>query len=319
MYCAAAVRTPAEAAHGARLEQEWRRQEGLRSEARDELDAARRQLTELENLEARGPAMQTEAEAALEGARAGAAQAESAQRAANARVALFHAAGIAHRAASPADYEACTHRATLALARRASAAGVHRFVFLSSVSAGPDAGPYGYWKWRTEEDLKSAYRDSPMEVVLVRPALVYGPGAKANLKLLIGAVRRGLPTPPAGRPRSMIGLPDLCEALCLMLDVDPGRGRVFFATDGEPYDLQRMHRAFCEALGRRPGRAWSPLWCWRLACNLLDALRRRRIGETFQQLFGGEEFSNAELCQAMSWQPRHRLEDLAAAMVESGS
>jgi UDP-glucose 4-epimerase len=165
---------------------------------------------------------------------------------------LFHAAGIAHRAALPADYEAFNHRATLALAARACAASVRRFVFLSSVSAGPDAGPYGYWKWRTEEDLTSAYRDSPMEVILVRPALVYGPGAKANLKLLIDAVRLGLPAPPAGRPRSMIALPDLCEALCLMLYTDPGSGRVFFATDGEHYDLQRMHRAFCAALGPAP-------------------------------------------------------------------
>ena len=230
---------------------------------------------------------------------------------------LFHTAGIAHRGASADDYESATFDTTLALAERASAAGVSRFVFLSTVNAGPDAQPYGYWKWRTEETLRSTYESTPMEVVSVRPALVYGPGAKANLELLMGAVRRGLPTPPPGAPRSMIGLPDLCDVLCLLVDIDPGRGRVLIATDGQAYDLQRMHRAFAVAMGRPIGRAWLPLWSWRLACGILDILRRRSVGGTFEQLFGGSEQSNQELCRALSWQPRQQLEDLAVAMVEA--
>ena len=230
---------------------------------------------------------------------------------------VFHAAGIAHRAASPADYEVFNYRATLDLAARAQAAGVSRFVFLSSVNAAPAADPYGYWKWRTEETLREAYAQTAMAVVTVRPALVYGPGAKANLKRLIAAVRRGLPTPPAGRPRSMIGLPDLCNALYLMLEIDPGHGAVFYATDGESYDLSRIHRAFCEALGREAGRPWLPLWCWRLGCALLDLKAGSPPGETFQRLFGGGEFSNEALCQALAWRPRYVLEDLAPAMVES--
>ena len=230
---------------------------------------------------------------------------------------LFHVAGIAHRAASPADYEAFNHRATLALAERANEAGVGRFVFLSSVNAGPDAEPYGYWKWRTEEALRDTYAGGAMEVIVIRPALVYGPGARANLQLLIEAVRRGLPTPPPGKARSMIGLPDLCDALCLLLDIDPGRGGVFHATDGQSYDLRRMHRAFCDALGRRPGRDWLPLWVWRLGCGALDLARRRRPGGTFQRLFDGAEYSNEALCRALGWQPRYRLEDLATAMVEA--
>jgi nucleoside-diphosphate-sugar epimerase len=232
---------------------------------------------------------------------------------------VFHAAGIAHRAASPADYEAVNYRATLDLAARADAAGVIRFVFLSSVNAGPTAEPYGYWKWRAEEALREMYAQSAMSVVTVRPALVYGPGAKANLKRLLAAVRRGLPTPPAGQPRSMIGLPDLCDALYRMLEFDPGRGTVFYATDGESYDLRRIHRAFCQALGRDVGRPWLPLWCWRLGCGLLDLRGGGRLGETFQRLFGGGEFSNAALCQALSWQPRYTLEDLAPAMVDSAA
>jgi UDP-glucose 4-epimerase len=233
---------------------------------------------------------------------------------------LYHTAGIAHRAAAPTEYETANHLATLALASRASAAGVDRFVFLSSINADPGAEPYGYWKWRTEEELRQDYAETAMEVVIVRPALVYGPGAKANLRRLIDAVRRGLPAPPpGGQTRSMIGLPDLCDALCAMLEVDPGRGSVFHATDGEAYDLKRIYCAFCTAMGREPGRAWLPMWAWRLGCALLDLLRMRHPGVTFGRLFGGTEYSNEALCRALAWQPKQQLEDLAPAMVEAAA
>jgi UDP-glucose 4-epimerase len=228
---------------------------------------------------------------------------------------IYHLAGIAHRAAAPGDYEAVNYRATLDLAARAAAFGARRFIFVSSVNAGPEATAYGYWKWRAEQALASAYAEGNMGVTVIRPALVYGPGAKANLRLLMSAIRRGLPTPPGGETRSMIGLPDLCDALVLMLDVDPGRGRIFFATDGEPYDLQRVHRALATAMGHSPGRAWLPRWCWWVGCTALDLLRGRRPGDTYPRLFGGGEYSNAALREVLGWRPQHRLEDLAPAMV----
>ncbi len=230
---------------------------------------------------------------------------------------VFHAAGVAHRAASAADYEAFNHSATLDLASRALKAGVRRFVFLSSVNAGPDAEPYGFWKWTTEQALTADYAGTSMQVVHVRPALVYGPGAKANLKLLIAAVRRGLPMPPVGSPRSMVGLGDLCEALTLLLDVDPGHGQVLVASDGQAYDIQRIVRAFAVAAGRSPGEPWLPRWCWRSGCFLLDVIRRRTPGASYEQLFGGDEHSNTALREALGWQPTQCLEDVAAAMVEA--
>ena len=232
---------------------------------------------------------------------------------------VYHAAGIAHRSADPADYQTCNYRATLDLAHRAADAGVQRFVFLSSVNAGEAAEPYGYWKWRTEQALLSAYAEGAMSVVILRPALVYGPGARGNLQLLIKAVRRGLPTPPAGKSRSMISVEDLCDALCRIADVDPGRGVILTATDGQSYDLQRLHRAFALALGRRPSRPWLPLWCWWAASLGADLLRRRRPGDLYTRLFDGALFSNQRLCDALGWVPRQRLEDVAGDMVGEGA
>ncbi len=230
--------------------------------------------------------------------------------------AVFHCAGIAHRSASNQDYRTHNFQASLLLAQRCAEAGVVRFIFLSSVIAVDAADDYGRWKLRTEEELLSEYRDSAMNVVVLRPALVYGPGAGGNLARLLALVQRGMPTPPPGQPRSMVGLKDLCAALCLLTEIDPGRGQVFFITDGEAYDLQRIHRCFAEATGRTVGPPRWPGWCWRLACGLYDTLRLAPFsGATYRRLFDGREYSNAALCQALGWRPSERLEDVAPGMV----
>ncbi len=230
--------------------------------------------------------------------------------------ALYHCAGIAHRAASEADYEEHNYRASLALAERAAAAGVRRFIFLSSVNAAEAGDAYGYWKSRTEQSLVDAHAGASMSVVIVRPALVYGAGARANLQRLVSLVQRGMPTPPPGQARSMIGLPDLCEALYRLTEVDVGHGRVLCATDGQSYSLARLHGAIARGLGREPGPSRLPAWSWRLACLAFDSLRGQpRSGRTFERLFSGTEYSNRELCEALSWQPRDCFEDLVPAML----
>jgi UDP-glucose 4-epimerase len=229
---------------------------------------------------------------------------------------VFHCAGIAHRAASEAEYEAHNYQATLALARRAADAGARRFVFLSSVNASEAEDPYGYWKQRTENALIDGYGDSAMGAVVVRPALVYGAGARGNLRRLIRLVQRGMPTPPPGRARSMIGLPDLCEALCLLTEIDPGHGRILCATDGQSYTLARLHAAIARSLGREPGPPRWPPWCWRVACSGLDLLRGRPgSGQTHARLFEGREYDNAEIRATLSWQPRDSFEDLLPQML----
>ena len=156
-----------------------------------------------------------------------------------------------------------------------------------------------------------------MSIVTVRPALVYGPGARANLQRLIQLVRYRMPTPPAGNPRSMIGLADLCDALCRLAEVEPGHGSVLTATDGEAYTLARLHAAISRGLGREPGAAWLPLWSWRTACLLFDTLRGApRRGGTFERLFSGSVHSNESLCTALGWQPRERFEDLVPVILD---
>jgi UDP-glucose 4-epimerase len=230
---------------------------------------------------------------------------------------VFHCAGIAHMTASPAEYEWVNFDATLALAALAAAAGVKRFIFFSSIKAAESAGPYGYWKWRAEQSLEAQYADSAMAVVIVRPSLVYGPGVKGNLPMLIQAISRGLPAPPEGEPRSMVALADLCQAMVLVTRSETSGVRRYTVSDDQPYTLGRLYRAIRAGLGRPPARRWLPTWTWRLGCLCLDLLRRQRRGETsYEKLFGSSSHSDPAFARDFGWQPARQFEDELPAMLE---
>jgi nucleoside-diphosphate-sugar epimerase len=246
---------------------------------------------------------------------------------------VFHLAGIAHQNAPASAYREVNELATLQLARLSAAAGVGSFVFLSSVKAmGPatNAGerseqdcsapddPYGWSKWSAENALQAEFARGPMGVVILRPALVYGPVPKGNLALLARAVRAGLPRPPDLGARSMVSVADLVDLLCLVgREPQPGV-RTFIASDGERYSTRFVYDQLKLAQGRPVGRAWLPTAGWRLAAALLD-LRRGRQGETtFDKLFGTELYSNRAVLAATPWQPRLRLQDVASRMMSPG-
>ncbi len=245
--------------------------------------------------------------------------------------AVCHLAGIAHRQALPAEYEAINHLASLRLARAAARAGVRCFIYLSSVKAmGPanDArvraeedrvparDPYGRSKWEAEVDLRREFAAGPMAVVILRPALVYGPGAAGNLQLLARGVRCGLPRPPLSGERSMIGLFDLVELVAgICHDPPPAGVHTWIVSDGERHTTQGLYDLLRQALGKGRGRAWLPAWGWRLGASLLDRLRPRDSTPTYERLFGTELYSNAALLAATDWRPHCRVEEAAAALV----
>ena len=242
---------------------------------------------------------------------------------------VFHLAGIAHQQAQESAYQQLNYRATLSLARRAAAAGVKCFIFLSSVKAmgppgsgrarsendcTPPADPYGRSKWRAECALREEFSSAAMSVVILRPALVYGANAKGNLTRLAAGVRRGLPRPPAQGARSMLALQDLVDLLC-QVAVDPPAGvRTWIVCDDRSYSTRTLYDALRHASGKGRGIAWLPRWGWRLGAAMLDMFSRG--GEsTYSKLFGTELYSNAALLAEMAWRPRGRLEDVIKDMV----
>jgi UDP-glucose 4-epimerase len=242
---------------------------------------------------------------------------------------VYHLAGIAHQRAPVQQYEAVNYRATLALAEAAERAGVRLFVYLSSVKAmGPSSGddprcegevappsePYGLSKWQAECALRERFVGSAMAVVILRPALVYGPCAQGNLQWLLRAVRCGLPAPPEGGPRSMVGVEDLARLLLLLPQVVEEGVHTWIVTDGESYTTRHVYQLLSEALGRRGG-VQLPGWCWRLFAAALDVLQREPVGNSYGKLFGAERYDNQALLGATGWQPCQTLASAAQAIV----
>jgi nucleoside-diphosphate-sugar epimerase len=235
---------------------------------------------------------------------------------------VFHLAAIAHQQAAIADYDAVNHCAVLELARQAHMARVKNFVFLSSVKAmgaGDYPGarseqdcisprdPYGLSKWQAESGLNREFCASSMRVCILRPALVYGQGAKANLAQLLKWVGKGLPRPPAEGARSMISNGDLCSLMRLVAVAPVPGVSTFIATDGESYSTQRLYDAIRDARAMNKGIAWCPRWAWWLGCGLLD-LKRRSAEPTRAKLFATELYSNAAVLDATPWRPRDTFE-----------
>ncbi len=243
---------------------------------------------------------------------------------------VLHLGGIAHRRATPDEYRRVNLEATLALAASAAEAGASAFVYVSSVKAmgppgdrpeareegdcRPPEDPYSRSKRDAELALEERFGSGPMSIVVVRPALVYGPGVGGNLAALIAAVRRGLPRPPARGGRSMISRADLVRLL-LELGREPPPGfSTWIAVDGETYSTRRICDAIRAALGRAPAPAWLPAPLWRLGCACADRLRPGADGY-YRILFGTELYSGAALRQHRGWRASQVFEDLAAEIV----
>lgn len=244
--------------------------------------------------------------------------------------AVFHLAGIAHQQARDSAYKQVNHLATLALAKAAAAAGVKCFIYLSSVKAmgAPHDGAqrteeqlslptsaYGLSKLQAEQDLQALFSDSKMSVIILRPALVYGPGVKGNLLSLRRAVRAGVPRPPELGGRSMIALQDLVELTLQIASRPPAGCHKWIVCDGHSYSVQRIYDSMRRAAGKRRGVAWLPDWGWKFATFLADGLRNRGADSTFQKLFGTELYSSAAIMRELSWQPQFELEDIVSEIM----
>lgn len=227
---------------------------------------------------------------------------------------VYHLAGIAHRRAAADDYAQVNTAATLELADSCAAAGVRRFVFVSSskaaLAAAGDAAAdaYALSKWRAEEGLRRRARETALEIVLLRPALVYALPPVGNLRQLQRWVRLRLPAPPAGGARPMIARDDLLRLLLALATVPVDSPLTLTAGDGEAYSSRRIHRALCDAGGRPPLLPSPPPWCWRLALRALEYLSRAAPGSLWARLLAQEDCSASDLQGLCGVAPRWQLE-----------
>lgn len=175
--------------------------------------------------------------------------------------------------------------ATRRLAVQAAEAGVKRLVFVSTVKAMNETSlagdlnetmasapvdPYGIAKWEAEQALAEVAAHTGLEVVILRPPMVYGPGVKGNFRTLLGLCRRGLPLPLGAvtARRSMIYVHNLADALAACLARSEAAGETFFVSDGEDVSVAELVRRLARHMDRRPWLARVPPALLRLAGTL---------------------------------------------------
>ena len=232
---------------------------------------------------------------------------------------VFHLAGIAHQHAVAADYQRLNVDACVALATAARSSGVSTFIYVSSsraTTAGEDANDhYGRSKLEAERALQSLVSDGAMELVIVRPALVYGAPVKGNLALLARAVNAHLPLPPELGQRSMIGVDDLCRLLIRVAEDRASALPVLTVTDGERYSTRRIVAALRAGCSRPVTGMTLPAWCWRAGARMLDLRRGLPGGTHFNKLFGDDLSESNAAEEVRGWAPQQVFEDVASEIM----
>jgi UDP-glucose 4-epimerase len=246
---------------------------------------------------------------------------------------VVHMAARAHRSAAVQEAERDLYfetntRGTLRLARAAVDAGTRHFFFMSSVAVNgtttdrrtpfcesdPPAPKtvYGESKAAAEQGLAELSAATAMPIVIARPPMVYGQGARGNFSLLLRAVRAGIPLPfrTIANRRAFIAVENLSDFVLHMLSVDIRGCETFLVADDDQVSTPDFIRALARALGRSPHLVPLPV----PALGLLARVAGRP--ELLDSLCGSLEV-NQEKARATGWRPPLTLsEGLAAAVVE---
>ncbi len=236
---------------------------------------------------------------------------------------IVHLVGYTHRASTDPDqldvFRKVNVVGTEHLAREAPAAGVRRLVYLSSVKvngeettvspfteaqASDPEDPYGVSKREAEEVLFRVSSETGLEVSVIRPPLVYGPGVKGNFRRLLEWIDRGLPVPVpvVGNRRSLVSVENLVALIIKCMEHPRAAGEVFLVADGEDVSTTDLVRKLAGALGR-PARV-LPLPS-RLARSVARLAGKE---ETVRRLFGSLQVDCNKAQALLGWGPTESLD-----------
>ena len=222
---------------------------------------------------------------------------------------------IADKAADPlADFRAVNLHGTLNVARQAVKAGVQRFVFISSIgvngaetfqrpfSAGDEAlphSPYAVSKYEAEIGLRALAAETGLEVVIIRPPLVYGPNAPGNFGSLMRWLRRGMPLPLGAihNQRSLVALDNLVDLIITCLTHPAAANQTFLVSDGEDVSTTELLRRMGRAMNRPARLLPVPAGILKLAAALVG---KRDMA---QRLCGSLQVDIEKTCRLLGWQP----------------
>ncbi|MBR9870839.1 MAG: SDR family oxidoreductase [Gammaproteobacteria bacterium] len=213
---------------------------------------------------------------------------------------VIHVAGVAHQRtlteATLALYHSVNVDGTLNLARQAAGAGVRRFIFVSSIGVNGNhsdtplkasdipspAEPYALSKFKAEQSLVELGQAQGMEVVIIRPPLVYGAAAPGNFAQLVRLVKKGLPLPLGAiqNKRSLVALDNLIDLLITCIDHPNAANQTFLVSDGEDLSTTELLQGVAEAMGKPSRLIPVPAGLLQFGATLLgkEAMAQRLLG-----------------------------------------
>ena len=219
---------------------------------------------------------------------------------------------------------------TLNLARQAAAAGVRRFVFVSSIKVNGEAtqlgrpftaadapaplDAYGVSKMEAEQGLRELAAQTGMEVVIIRPPLVYGPGVKANFAAMMRWLQRGVPLPLGAihNQRSLVALGNLVDLILTCLTHPAAANQTFLVSDSEDVSTTELLQRMGQAMGRPTRLLPVPASWLKLAATLVGK------PDVAQRLCGSLQVDIEKTRQLLGWAPPLSLnEGLRRAAGES--
>lgn len=212
-------------------------------------------------------------------------------------------------------------QATARLAEQAAAAGVRRLVYVSSIKVNGEATSslrpfraddephpvdlYGLSKWEAEQAIRHVAAAGAMQVVVVRPPLVYGPGVRANFRSMMKWLHRGVPLPFAAidNRRSLVALDNLCDLLATCARHPAAAGQTFLAGDGVDVSTAELLERLGRALGRPARLVPVPVSILQAAFSLVGK------GDVGNRLCASLQVDIGKARELLGWQPPIGLDE----------
>lgn len=213
-------------------------------------------------------------------------------------------------------YREINTESTLNLARHAVATGVRRLIYLSSIKVNGEAtpigkpfsresqptptDPYGRSKLEAERGLLKIAEHSNLEVVIIRPPLVYGPEVKGNFLTIMTWLSKGWPLPLASvtnNQRSLVALDNLIDLIMVCLEHRSATNQIFLVSDGEDLSTTDLFKKLAHGMKQSPRLIPFPVWALKAGATLLG---KRQVAE---RLFGSLQVDISKTESILGWSP----------------
>ncbi|EOB3568310.1 UDP-glucose 4-epimerase [Vibrio vulnificus] len=220
------------------------------------------------------------------------------------------------------EFRAVNTAGTMNLARQAAEAGVKRFIFVSSIKVNGESttgkqaftaqdtpspeDPYGVSKAEAEEQLIALGKETDLEIVIIRPPLVYGEGVKANFASLMNLVSKGIPLPfgyITNNKRSLVSVDNLVDLIITCIDHPKAANQVFLVSDDYYVSTSGMVKEMAIALGKPSWQIPVPAYCYKLVGKLFDK------NDVVDRLTGSLQVDISHTKETLGWTPPQTLQE----------